>query len=299
MSSSLHRLLATLCTAAVLFATGATLAPSPAQALAKVPCKPGVGIRQVDPIVARGSATSAHLHEFFGNKALLNLAEPHNATYDQLVGQATACTHPGDSAAYWAPGLLVNGKLAPAGRFVAYYRSFDHKDIGAAQPFPADLRMVTAKYSWSCNESSTIVRQLTIPDCSTATGTTVRLTVHYTFPSCWDGKRGDHTTPGNTADFAPSGVTNHLAFFTKSASGTSCPAGYPIKLPELLENVSWGDGTPGYWAGKQLRLTSDGPADAPGATSHADFLQSWEPAALTTMVAHCINVAPPSTGECG
>lgn len=119
------------------------------------------------------------------------------------------------------------------------------------------------------------------------------------FPPCWDGSLNDHTTPGNTADYAPSGVTNHLAFFIKNKTGTSCPPGYPIKLPELLENISWGDGTPGYWIGKQLKLASDGPADAPGSTSHADLLQSWGPDALATMVAECINVAPSSTSRCG
>lgn len=299
MSMTLHRALSTLGMAAVFLATVMASAPSPAQALAKVSCKPGVGMRQVDPIVARGAATSAHMHEFFGNKALLGLAEPENATYAQLVGQATACANPGDSAAYWAPGLLVNGQLAPAGRFTAYYRSFDHKAVGTAGPCPPDLRLVTGRYSWSCHENSTIVKQTTIPDCSTATGTIVRLTVHYTFPSCWDGSLNDHTTPGNTADYAPSGVTNHLAFFIKNKTGTSCPPGYLIKLPELLENISWGDGTPGYWIGKQLKLASDGPADAPGSTSHADFLQSWGPDALATMVAECINVAPSSTSRCG
>jgi len=80
---------------------------------------------------------------------------------------------------------------------------------------------------------------------------------------------------------------------------SGCPAGYPIQLPELLENVSWGGGTPAYWAGKQLTLTSDGATDAPGATSHADFLQSWDPTALSTMVAQCINVAPSTTSTCG
>jgi len=63
--------------------------------------------------------------------------------------------------------------------------------------------------------------------------------------------------------------------------------------------VSWGGGTPAYWAGKQLTLTSDGATDAPGATSHADFLQSWDPTALSTMVAQCINVAPSTTSTCG
>lgn len=298
MTTTPHRTIPVLVTAAAVLILGTLSAASPAQAMAKVSCKPGVGMRQVDPITARGSASSAHMHEFFGNKALLALAAPENATYDQLVGQPTACTNLGDSAAYWTPGLLINGQLAPAGRFVAYYRSFDHLEVGTAQPYPADLRVVTARYSWSCHEASTIVRQVTIPDCSTATGTAVRLTVHYTFPSCWDGQLNDHTSAGNTADYAPSGVTNHLAFFSKTKTGTSCPAGYPIKLPELLENVSWGDGTPGYWTGKQIWLSSDSTTDAPGATSHADFLQSWSPTALSTMVTQCINTTP-STSTCG
>lgn len=299
MTTNRYRTTAALVTAAVVLILGTLPAAPPAQAMAKVSCKPDVGIRQIDPITARGSASSAHVHEFFGNKALLTLTSPENATYDQLVDQPTACANPGDSAAYWTPTLLVEGQVLPAGRFTAYYRSFDHLEVGTAQPYPADLRIVTGRYSWSCHETSTIVRQVTIPDCSTATGTAVRLTVHYTFPSCWDGQLNDHTTTGNTADYAPSGATNHLAFFTKTKTGTSCPTGYPIKLPELLENVSWGDGTPGYWTGKHLALSSDGPTDLPGATSHADFFQTWDPTALSTMVSQCINTTPAVTSTCG
>src|SRR5690242_13761378 len=102
MRTTPSRTTAALATAAaILLVLGTIPNAAPAQAMAKVSCKPDVGMRQVDPITARGSATSAHIHEFFGNKTLLALTAPEDASYDQLVGQPTACTNPGDSALYW------------------------------------------------------------------------------------------------------------------------------------------------------------------------------------------------------
>lgn len=269
--------------AAVLFVNPAT-----ANAALKVECKPSVGFANADPIVGHNSkAPSEHTHEFFGNGTLLRLANPQAATYDQLVGQPSVCSQVGDSAVYWAPALLANGQPLHAARFSAYYRAYNQQDVGEAQAFPADLRMVTGQYDWSCGQYSNTVQKSAIPDCSKATGKVIYLTVRYTFPSCWDGKLNSHTTAGDTTDYAPSGMTNHLAFYGK---GRTCPAGFPIKLPQLRETISWGDGTAAYWQGKAgLRLASDMDGTSAGSSSHADFWNTWQQDQLAALISRCVN----------
>ena len=278
----------------------ALLTPTaPAQALAKVQCKPSVGYGRIDPIAARGMRMAPHMHEFFGNKALRGLPQPQNATYRQLVGRATNCENKGDSAAYWAPALLVGGKRLPAERFIAYYRSFDHEDRGAARAFPPNMRLITPRADWSCGQFTSTYLRNSIPDCSKASGNIVWLTVHYTFPSCWDGKMNDHSQAGNTADFAPSGVKNHLAFFKKGTRST-CPPKFPIELAELRETVSWGNGNASYWKGKSnVRLATDMPGQRPGTSAHADFWNTWRQPALERLLRSCVQNRPTAKARCG
>lgn len=287
-----------LLVALFMFAAFAALTlTTPAEGLLKVQCKPSVGLAQVDPIVAHNVPQSSHVHNFFGNSTLLTLAKPESATFDDLVGKATKCANTGDTAAYWVPALLINGKATPADRFIAYYRSFDHKTTGAAEPFPSDMRLVTDRYNWTCGQGSTMSNPVqTIPDCSKSSRTTW-LTMHVDFPSCWDGQMNDHTVTGNTADFAPSGVSNHLAFYVKGSPST-CPAGFPVKLPELRETVSWGNGSPSFWTGKTTRLTSDAVGAPAGSSTHADFFNAWVPAELQARVTSCINPGGSKT-NCG
>ena len=54
---------------------------------------------QVDPVVSPGG-TSAHMHDFFGNKSTNA-----SSTYDTMTatGVATTCSRPEDTAGYWIP----------------------------------------------------------------------------------------------------------------------------------------------------------------------------------------------------
>ncbi|MEJ7705948.1 MAG: DUF1996 domain-containing protein [Nocardioidaceae bacterium] len=304
MYSNVRTSMAVLAAITLALVTTSTTSLPQASAKAKIQCKPSVGFAQVDPVVSRGAVKSAHLHEYFANKTMLTLDAPQNATYSQLAGKTTQCENAGDTAAYWTPALLRNGTKLPAARFIAYYRSFDHQDVGQAQAYPADMRMVTGTepdglrhYNWTCGQNSSMSNPVfVIPDCSKSSGTTY-LTVHYDFPSCWDGKLNQHTGDGNTADFAPSGVTNHLAFYRKGRP-SSCPSGFPIKLPELRETISWGDGSPSYWNKSELRLSSDEAGQPAGSSSHADFWNTWVQAELVDMVAQCVNKAPASGAKC-
>ncbi len=296
----------------VAFALPLVLPVAPAGALMKAHCKPEVGRGPWDPIVHHKLSPQAHDHTFFANPKLPRLADPNSATYSQLVGAGTTCQNPDDTAAYWIPTLLykATGKPVPLRAMIGYYRSFDHRTTGVADPFPADMRMVAGNSratgpqsktvaNWTCNQNSSRRGPYASPaeaNCARATGT-VYLTAHIDFPSCWDGRLNDHAAAGNTADFSGAGgVVNHLAYAVKS----SCPPGFPVKLAELRQTVSWkyqGNGADVY-------LSSD-PAGGPyGYTMHADFWNTWVQTGgrfngMVGMVKDCINAGTGSATECG
>jgi hypothetical protein len=265
-----------------------------------------VGDAQVDPIAPRGAAVSPHMHEFFGSTAILALPHPELAGFADLVGTQTTCDITVDSAEYWIPLLTGNGAPVPLSRMEAYYMAWDGAltdPSAVTRTFPSDLRMIagnmmaasatdmdTRHVFWDCGAFSTkpgSLYRFATPadaDCATAqpvSGGKVLLTLAVTFPSCWDGKLNDHTVDGDTSDYTGnmmSPVVRHLAY--RTAKG--CPAGYPIKLMTLRENISWqyaGDGT-------DVTLSS-----GPGYTAHADFLNSWVPSGLSRMLTRCIDTS--------
>jgi hypothetical protein len=277
----------------LVFANQASRAPD-ADALGKIKCKVPTGFAAVDPIVHHGKpAPTGHGHTFYGNLAMMRLANPNMAKYADMVGADTACVNPSDTAAYWMPTLLYTsgpnaGKRVPTMSFRAYYRSFDHERSGVGRAYPADVRLVagdgtassfqsTKIVSWSCGHLSGIGDSPTIPNCTGQPGTPGRtLTAHVDFPSCWDGKLANHAVTGTTSDNA------HFAYANKS----SCPPGFPIKTVELRETFTFDY----QGSGKDVALTSDLliPGAKPGQTLHADFWNTWVQKGFEQMVAHCI-----------
>lgn len=319
-SSSTHRRTLRKGRWVLLFASLGFLIPTtvnvqPAAALMKAKCKPEVGRGAFDPIVHHNLPPQAHDHTFFANKKLLTMAAPNNASYSDLVGAGTTCQNTDDTAAYWIPTLIykATGKPVPVNAFIAYYRSFDHKTTGVADPIPADLRMIAGNgnstvpqdkklVNWTCNQNSSRRGPYVSPQearCDLATGT-VRLTAHIDFPSCWDGKMNNHAVTGNTADFSAThpGITQHLAFVKNGA----CPAGFPIKLAEIRIAVNW-DYTGN---GSDIRLTSD-PANCTtncNWTMHSDFWNTWVQTGgrfggMVGMVKQCVNAKTGSATMCG
>jgi len=288
--------------AAVLMLAAAAVAAPAARAEGIVRCaRNGItGVAMLDPIAARGG-TSMHLHNFFGSTALLGLPDPSRATAAELGSASTTCTNSGDTASYWSPVLLSGGRPLGIRRMEAYYLCWNgDKTCGrgtTVRPFPVDLRLIAgnplavSKYAtWSCGLMTTkpgtrySFPSPTAADCATARPLrgldSVYLTAAINFPSCWDGAMNDHTVDGNTADFSgePAAVVDHLAYPDRRG----CPAGFGIHLPKLRINIQWD-----YQGnGRDLVLP---------ASLHADFLNSWQPAALARMVATCINTSMPST----
>lgn len=288
-----------------------------------------------DPIVNHNHAgPSPHEHLFVGATAICGLPNPNAANYKDLAGKGTNLDNPDDTAAYWIPVLVLTdgwqgtrnlGRIPNSGfrNYFAYYRCFNRDRICSASDrsiaHPADTRLVvgnpaqpanvpldTRWINWTCGEDSSRrgpYTNIETANCATATGTRVNLTMHVTFPSCWDGVLPNHSASdmGDTRDNA------HYAFANRRTD--TCPSTHPVKVTELRETFKWGDNTPGYWRNKYPALTTDlmqrqmgNPVKA-GQTAHADFWNTWEQKASTPgtptlhggfdgMVQDCINTAP-------
>jgi hypothetical protein len=291
-----------------LVATTALVSASPAQALGKVKCdktnQPVVAVGRYDPIVNHNGTGSAHEHQFFGNIAWHDLANPNAANYADLEGEANNCRHvlgqstSADSAGYWIPTLRYHsgpkaGQLVPAQQFTAYYRSFDHQDFGAGLPFPADTRLVATKHDWGCGQFSGVPTGPSIPSCEGQSGKPGRtLTAHVDFPSCWDGVLPNHrpSDVGSTTDNA------HYAYPVKAKGGSSCPPGFPHKMVKLRETFQFAYTGPG----NDISLDSDHHAGVmDGESLHADFWNTWVQPDFEKFVATCVtSSARHSTAAC-
>jgi hypothetical protein len=209
-----------------------------------------------DPIVFPGQPGASHSHDFFGNKTTNAYS-----TYDSLVGQATSCGNPSDTAAYWAPTLYYNGVAVHPSATAYYYNKYST----AVVSFPPGLKMIagdshaTAPQStkvvyFGCGSGSTISGVNYLPNCTGAGGPET-LQIHVLFPDCWDQVG---LGPLDVA-YAKSGV---------------CPAGY-VRTPQLVLRLRYAivDASTG------VTLSS-----GPYYTMHADFINSWNQVALDCQV---------------
>jgi uncharacterized protein DUF1996 len=213
---------------------------------------------QDDPIVFFGQGNRSHDHTYFGNTSTDAFSTPASL---RAAGQTT-CRARGDTAAYWAPTLLVNGNPVQPRYMVAYYvrRTFDPVD-----PFPAGLKVIAGSAaarrpqsqqvtSWSCGGYN---RSSSVPTCFSGKGSALRLQVN--FPNCWDGRRLD------------SG--NHQSHMAYSSDGT-CPASHPVEMPALTLLIQYG-----VSGGADVELSSGGQFSA-----HADFVNAWDQSTLEVLV---------------
>lgn len=217
-----------------------------------------------DPILYPGVPDASHLHVFFGNTGT-----DAASTIDSLDAGATTCQQQRDRAAYWVPALYLDGTMIEPVRSLAYYRAGIDVDPAMVEPYPHGLMMIAGDAgataaqpvevaAWTCGTG--IDHRSTPPTCPD--GTNLRLLV--TFPDCWNG-----------VDLGEVDPRAHVAY----SSGGSCPAGYPVHIPQLQFGVEF-DHT-GSTAG--LELASGGLF-----SGHADFVNTWDPAKLAGEVELCI-----------
>ncbi len=227
----------------------------------------------IDPIVAPGSTTFWHEHDFFGNET----TDP-NSTAVTLLAQATTCVPGFDSAAYWVPTLLHWGTPVSPVSASFFYRVVAPQDPSKVQPFPTGLIMVAGSSAAVTAQPASIVRW----GCagSSATGATIPwchrhdLVLDLHFPECWDGVHLD------SADHK-----SHMAY----AQGASCPADHPVLVPQLTFEFQWNV------SGRGVTVSSDhtmsGTDVTPGLTAHGDFINAWSPEIMQQRVATCLRAA--------
>jgi len=218
-----------------------------------------------DPIVFPGKPGASHHHSFIGNATTSA-----SSTLETLLGGASTCHRPGDTAAYWMPTLLQNGQPVMPVHAQIYYRRSTQRHVEA---FPPGFRMIAgdAKATspqgvritfWSCGIASGVDRSADVPTCPDTRGSFLRL--HIRFAECWDGRRLDSTDH-----------KSHMAYAVRG----QCPSTHPVELPQITQIYRYASR-----GGESFSLASGGVYSA-----HADFLNAWKPGALRKLVDGCLN----------
>ncbi len=218
-----------------------------------------------DPIVWPGQPGRSHSHDFFGAESTNAYSTPRS-----LAGSPSTCDKPGDDAAYWQPTLYDHGVAVVPTEAHAYYRAAPGVHPDDVKPFPFGLVLIAGDPAavrppvgeaagWTCGVRTQLSK--TAPECDQ----TAPLELVLTFPDCWDGVHTD--TPG------------HRAQATYSAGGR-CPSTNPVHIPQLTLTVTF----PIWGTGHALSLASGSLYSA-----HGDFLNAWNPSALTREIDHCLH----------
>jgi hypothetical protein len=325
----MRRIALALVTAAGLAFAGVASAQAATQTEIWINC-PFTGLSAtIDPIVDPGGS-SAHFHDFFGSTGLTASSTP-----DSLRAGGpgtTTCATSTDTAAYWAPTLVLGpGQTQtygaarypcatdPAGLPACHY-SHVRAYYGLQSAAPARLTIPpteetvvggsseaggpqpTGQIAWSCG-GSTAFEQYPY-DCSGSIklsndqdGVILRVIL----PRCWDG------TGAAQADFA---------YPLNNSLGPKCPAGFPKVLP--LINIRFHTGIVNPCLGELDPVTglqvscpagsmvapnfgfenADGTIK-PWYQAHGDFMNGWQyapqdnPGGLDDLITDCLKLALP------
>src|SRR4051812_17039829 len=92
-----------------------------------------VASKSIDPITG---SDASHQHEFFGSKSV-SLGE----SVSDLRAAGTSCADTRDTASYWAPMLMVNGRLITSTGLGAYY-SNGGKPASELHNLPLGLKLI-------------------------------------------------------------------------------------------------------------------------------------------------------------
>jgi hypothetical protein len=215
-----------------------------------------------DPIVSPGKPGVSHNHTYFGNNAT-----DASSTFASLrTSGSTSCALRADTAAYWAPTLLVGRELVRPERATVFYVRRTFRPVEA---FPAGLKMIAGDAMarrpqsedvtyWSCGLRAP--RSSTVPTCPP--GEVLHLDV--LFPNCWDGERLD------SADHK-----SHMAY----SAGGRCPSSHPVPVPALHLVIRYP-----VSGGASTQLASGGQL-----SGHADFINAWDQETLTALVSRYLN----------
>ena len=217
-----------------------------------------------DPIVYPGRPGASHDHTFLGSKT--TDAYSTDAT---LRAAASTCKRRGETAAYWVPTLVSDGKAVLPAAASAYYRRDTIEDVKA---FPPDLRMIAGSSvamtpqplsvtRWDCGIEAHVAASSDPPTCPPGPRTALRL--HVSFPDCWNGQDLDSTDH-----------QSHMAYDVEG----HCPPSHPVAVPALELILRYPVLT------TPVVLSSGGVY-----SGHADFINAWDETRLQGLVTDCLN----------
>jgi hypothetical protein len=221
--------------------------------------------RPDDPIVFPGRPGLSHGHTFVGNESTDAFSTP-----STLRKAATTCDRSEDTAAYWAPTLLVNDQPVTPVAATVYYR---RRTIQRVRAFPQGLEMVAGDSHamapqslrvtwWDCGDHGAAAPSNTVPTCPPGAATSLRL--HVRFPDCWDGRRLD--SPDHKS---------HMAYSSRGR----CDEVHPVAVPSLSITMQYP-----VVGGSGVELSSMGQF-----SGHADFVNAWQQGELKRLVDYCLN----------
>jgi hypothetical protein len=225
-----------------------------------------------DPILFPRDPGASMVHDFFGN-----VTTSAGSTASSLRSSgSTSCTAPGDTSAYWVPALYQHGARVQPAVMSIYYRTA-RREASSVRPLPIGLQMIAGNEVamsaqplsvayWNCGAQANVAKSA-LPPASCPAGSNLVLSV--VFPDCWDG----HTLTGKTQ--------KNVAYAVRGR----CPSAYPVAIPQLSVHVRYP-----IQSGAGLTL-SMGPKDdvMPSSiyTAHADVINGWNEAVLTSLVRQC------------
>ena len=217
-----------------------------------------------DPIVFPGKAGASHSHDFFGSTGI-----DAATTAASLRANRTTCSFKGDHSGYWVPSLRgPSGALVQPTEMRVYYRGGD-RQAAELQKFPPGVKDLQGD---SRNTSPSNYAATYRCDSGALTGPYIPVTcagnsgfeASYYFPFCATGE------------------TDNATHRTLVGKALPCPDPQ-LSVLQMQVIVSYPREAVGG------RLVSDEPVDAAGGlTSHADFFDGWNPAALDMVLDRCI-----------
>lgn len=264
-----------------------------------------------DPLVHRDQPGASHLHQVWGNEAFSASTTP----TDLARSAATNCNDTAFSlnrSSYWMPALVheTGATIRPSAISVYYKRKTASSDycnpasarfIGTCIGLPSQIRYV---FGWDVSRPTATVQGASWY-CTGGTGEHYRdldavfasgcragdtLVANTLAQNCWDGKHLD--SPDHRS---------HMAYgdYSRGDGIYRCPTTHPYLIPQEENKAMYtvtadmigtrSDGTK-Y---SRVRLASDAmlAGAKPGATLHADYMESWVTAAKNLWMDNCINKA--------
>lgn len=238
-----------------------------------------------DFIVSPRQPGAAHAHVYCGNAS----ANAFSTDVSLAQGATTASGGKANQSAYWMPAMLMPDATR-AGYYVPvipliwnnYYKTgYNQIPIASIKELPNGLVVIagsnpmntkletadTSNFGFACND----VPSVTIPSCPAGGD----ITVHGTFPNCWDGKNLD--SPDHRSHMAYSG-------------GGVCPSTHPVAVVQLGFHVHY-HVLPNTDTSK-WKLSCD--MGQGGLCSHADAKILWDTAIRDEWMQGCIY----SRGDC-